>query len=46
MWRYDPIYFVEFNSMILVWTQHRINMEKLYFLTRETNSMDTDEEDI
>ena len=27
-------------------TQHRINTEKLYFLTREKNNMDTEEEDI
>ena len=27
-------------------TQHRINTEKLYFLTRETNNIDTKEEDI
>ena len=27
-------------------TEHRINTEKLYFLTRETDNMDTEEEDI
>ena len=31
---------------MLMWTEHRINTEKLYFLTRETNNMDTEEEDI
>ena len=45
MWRYDSIQFRGFNPTILMWTQHRINTEKLYFFTRETNNMDTDEED-
>ena len=30
MWRYDYIPFIEFNLIILMWTQHRINTEKLY----------------
>ena len=29
-----------------MWTQHRINTEKLYFLTRETSNMETEKEDI
>ena len=29
-----------------MWTEHRINTEKLYFLTREKNNMDTWEENI
>ena len=43
MWRNDSIQFTEFNAIILMWTQHRINTEKLYFLTREKN-MDTEED--
>ena len=27
-----------------MWTQHRINTEKLFILTRETNNMDTEED--
>ena len=46
MWRYDPIQFIELNPIILMWTEHRINMEKLHFVTRETNNMDNTEEDI
>ena len=29
-----------------MWTQHRINTEKLYFLTREKNNMDTEVKNI
>ena len=36
MWRYDSIQFREFK--------HRINTEKLYFLTSEKNSTDTKED--
>ena len=39
---YDAIQFMEFNPIIPMWTQHQINTEKLYFLTRETNNMDTE----
>ena len=27
-----------------MWTEHRINTENLYFLARETNNMDTEED--
>ena len=36
MWRYNSIQFREFK--------HRINTEKLYFLTSEKNSTDTKED--
>ena len=36
MWRYDSIQFREFK--------HRINTEKLYFLTSEKNGTDTKED--
>ena len=42
MWRYDSIQFREFNPVILMWTQHRINTEKLYLLTWEKKNMDTE----
>ena len=45
MWRYDSIQFKEFNPVILMWTQHCINREKLYFLIREKNIMNTEEKD-
>ena len=35
MWRYDSIQFREFNAIMLMWTQHRINTEKLYLFTWE-----------
>ena len=44
MWRYDSIKFREFNPIILMWTQYRINREKLYFLTREKNNMNREED--
>ena len=44
MWRYDSIKFREFNPIILMWTQYRINKEKLYFLTREKNNMNREED--
>ena len=44
--QYSPIQFKEFNPIILLRTQHCINKEKLYFLARKTNSMDTEEEHI
>ena len=42
MWLYDSIQFTEFNAIVLMWTQHPINTEKLYFLTREKN-IDTED---
>ena len=44
MWWYDSIQFKEFNPIILMWTQHRINIEKLNFLTREKNNISTEED--
>ena len=43
MWQYDSIQLIKFNPIILMWIQH-IKMEKLCFLTRETNNMEMDED--
>ena len=44
MWQYDSIQFREFNPIMLMWTQHRINTEKLYFLTREKKTTQEEED--
>ena len=44
MGQYDSIQFIEFKPIILMWTQHYINTEKIYFLTRETNNIGTEKD--
>ena len=44
MWRCNFIQFREFNPIILMWTQHGINTEKLYFLTREEKTTQEEED--
>ena len=41
--QYDSIQFKEFNPIMLMWTQHRINTEKCYIFYLEKN-MDTEED--
>ena len=36
MWQHDSIQSIEFNSSILMWTEHHFNSEKS-FSTRENN---------
>ena len=46
MWRYYSIQSREFKPIMLMWTQYRINKEKLYFLIREKkNKMDSEEKE-